>query len=317
MSNNSELESANKKAQYAFDKATDTYYVGTTSYGVALYNGAADPDWCIGDVPHGGGILSIITDSVLRHFSDKHQKDPVAMNGFFLHKSEVGPCVIAIQDLKTSRKGYCLVKASLLQPIKDKSYVLASADQFDPEQYKEKVHVIFTMGNMDTEEGVTYFHEPYQPPNRDVMEPYNFVFMSEFVESRLDLTGSAEGETPGRPEFNQSIKFKDGRETDFKAIPYWCDMFIPPPVMLGQGVIDGPCWCPTMQLEVQFKRRPKAKEVLCTIASPHIINSRFDASGGVWDLEGNLIAITRHQCLIVPWSRNTKRDVSDESSSKL
>ena len=54
-----------------------------------------------------------------------------------------------------------------------------------------------------------------------------------------------------------------------------------------------PCWCPTMQLEVQFKRRPSSDEVLTSIASPHIINSRFDASGGVWDLDGNLIAITR------------------------
>ena len=87
--------------------------------------------------------MSIITDAVLRHFSDKHQKDPIAMNGFFLHKSEIGPCVIAIQDLKTSKKGYCLVKASMLQPINDKSLVLTHVDQFDPEQYKEKVHVIF------------------------------------------------------------------------------------------------------------------------------------------------------------------------------
>ena len=40
MSNSSELEP--KKLQYAFDKATDTNYIGTTSYGVTLYTGATD-----------------------------------------------------------------------------------------------------------------------------------------------------------------------------------------------------------------------------------------------------------------------------------
>ena len=40
MYNNSELES--KKIQYAFDKATDTTFIGTTSYGVILYTGATD-----------------------------------------------------------------------------------------------------------------------------------------------------------------------------------------------------------------------------------------------------------------------------------
>ncbi|KAI7846721.1 thioesterase-like superfamily-domain-containing protein [Circinella umbellata] len=306
MSNSSELEP--KKLQYAFDKATDTNYIGTTSYGVTLYTGATDQEWSIGEAPHGGAILATITDSVLRHFSDKHQKDPVAMNGFFLHKSEIGPCVIAIEDLKTSKKGYCL----------DKSFILTHVDQFDPEQYKEKVHVIFTMGNMDTEEGVTHFHDAYQAPDRKAMEENEVFFMGDYVEGLMDRTIVPQEEgKPGIPVVNQSIKFKDGRVTDFKAIPYWCDLFIPPPVMLGSEIMGGPCWCPTMQLEVQFKRRPNTDEVLTSITSPHIINSRFDASGGVWDLNGKLLAITRHQCLIVPWTRNTKQDSIKPTQGKL
>lgn len=58
----------------------------------------------------------------------------------------------------------------------------------------------------------------------------------------------------------------------------------------------GPVWCPTMQLEVQFKRKPKPedKEVLTSIVAPHIINGRFDCSGGVWDKDGTLLALTRY-----------------------
>ncbi|KAI8137317.1 thioesterase-like superfamily-domain-containing protein [Fennellomyces sp. T-0311] len=306
---NPELSPSNELAPYAFDRATNTACVGTKD-GLTLYTGSAIQEWCIGDVPHVRSyILAIITDAVLRHFEEKHQKDPIAMNGFFLHKSEVAPTVVAIQDLKTSRKGYCLVKAMLFQP-KDKTTVLTSADDFDPELYKEKVHVIFTMGNMDGEEGVTHFHEPYQAPDRSIMEPYEYFFMGDYVEALLQKVVTDDESGRGAPVFNQSIKFKDGRDTDFKAIPYWCDMFIPPPVMLGEETLGGRVWCPTMQLEVQFKRRPACKEVISSIVAPHIINNRFDASGGIWDLDGNLIALTRHQCLIVPWSRNSKKDPS-------
>ena len=66
-----------------------------------------------------------------------------------MHKTSVGPFVISIETLKSSKKGYCLIQASLLQ--KEGEPNLTSADQFNPEGYKEKVHVIFTMGNFDSE----------------------------------------------------------------------------------------------------------------------------------------------------------------------
>lgn len=99
----------------------------------------------------------------------------------------------------------------------------------------EKVHTIFTMGNMDAEKGVTYFHEPLQPPNRAVMEPYKHMYMGEYLDVLLDKSSLPPDykSSSGKPEFHQSIRFADGRDMDFKSIPYWCDMFVTPPILLG------------------------------------------------------------------------------------
>ncbi|KAI7847771.1 thioesterase-like superfamily-domain-containing protein [Circinella umbellata] len=296
---------SNQGTSSEFDEATNTVCIGNTESGTTLYAGNASKKWCIGDVPHGGYVIALVTDAALRHFSNKHQHDPVALNCFYMHKTSVGPFVISIKTLKSSKKGYCLVQASLLQ--KENEPTLTSADQFHSEGYKEKVHVIFTMGNLDSEEGVNFMHEPYQAPNKSAMTPFNHVYMGDFIGGYVDRsTMGKDYLSMGKPEFHQALHFKDGRDIDFKCIPYFCDFFVTPPMLLGWDYLGGPVWCPTMQLEVLFKRRPTGKEVLTSIVAPHIINGRFDCSGGIWDSEGNLFALTRHQCLVVPWARNSK-----------
>ncbi|KAG1412322.1 hypothetical protein G6F58_008075 [Rhizopus delemar] len=95
-------------------------------------------------------------------------------------------------------------------------------------------------------------------------------------------------------------------------------MFITPPALLGDSVHGGPIWCPTMQLEVQFKSKIRnVSEIISHFLAHHIINNRFDIDGQIWDLQGNIIATTRHQCLIVPWSRNSKEEKKGTRASKF
>ncbi|KAI9315463.1 thioesterase-like superfamily-domain-containing protein [Dichotomocladium elegans] len=294
-----------QRVEFEFDNATKSTCIGTSADGRIYYAGEASNKWCIGEVPHGGYVLALITGAVLDYFSTKHQRDPVALNCFYLRKTEVGPFVVEIEHMKMSAKGYCLVRARLLQ-AKD-AVRPTDVGQFDSRQYIEKVHAIFTMGNMAEEAGVTHLHEPYQAPNPSKMVPFQSAFMGEFLDCMVDPSTLHDFPNGmGKPVFDQLLQFSDGRDIDFKSIPYWCDMFVSPPLLLGQDFL-GVIWCPTMQLEVQFKRKPRGKKVLTSIVAPHIINGRFDCSGGVWDVDGNLLALTRHQCLIVPWSRNSKQ----------
>lgn len=184
-------------------------------------------------------------------------------------------------------------------------------DAYKSDGLIDKVHGIFTMGNMTTEKGRNHFHNSPKPPSRKDMVPYKYMFMSDYVTAYVDpSTFPRSGETgepilkrsvadtatvdvPGKPELSQSMAFSDGRPVDLKSMAYWVDMILPPPALLGSTFWGGPIWCPTMQLEIQFKRIPDTKEVLCHFHVPHVINNRFDLDGEVFDSDGNILAVTR------------------------
>jgi hypothetical protein len=236
--------------------------------------------------------MGIIIDSVIQLFSDKHQSDPVALNCFFFNKTLGGNLIIEVEELKMSRKGYCIVRAILKQTKDLKS--LDNVESYDPSEWSDKVQGIFTMGNMDAEQGVTYFYNNPLPPSLDELEPYHYMFMGDYVNSKLDMRNFAKDENDiGKPEITQTMGFKDERPIDFKSIPYWCDMFITPPSLLGPVVLGGPVWCPTMQLEVQFKRKPTGQNIIAHFVTKHIINGRFDVDGEIWNEQGQILAITR------------------------
>lgn len=239
-----------------------------------------------------GYVMAMIIDSVIRQFADKHQTDPVALNCFFFSKTLPGNLIVEIDELKMSRKGYCVVRA-ILKQTKDLKK-LESLAAYNPSEWIDKVQGVFTMGNMDQEEGITHYHKHPPAPSQEHLEPYEYTFMGEFVDCKFDMRNfPTTDEKPGNPEVTQTMSFKDGRPVDFKSIPYWCDMFITPPVLLGPALLDGPIWCPTMQLEVQFKRKPTGKTVLAHFAARHIINSRFDVDGEIYNEQNELLALTR------------------------
>ncbi|KAI8639972.1 thioesterase-like superfamily-domain-containing protein [Parasitella parasitica] len=289
----------------AFDVATDTSFLGKSNSNTFIFTGFASKKWCIGDVPNGGYVLAIIIDSVIRHFDESFQIDPVALNCFFFKKTIPGHLIVEIEELKMSKKGYCVVRAILKQRVDLQP--LTSLENYDPSQWQDKVQGIFTMGNMDNEKGPTHFYKNPLQPSTEHLEPYNYVFMGEFLNTTIDKSKFPKSDIEaGSPEVIHTMEFKDSRPIDFKSIPYWCDMFNPPPTLLGPAILNGPVWCPTMQLEIQFKRKPSGKRITGRYISPHIINGRFDMSGEIWNEQGEILAITRHQCLIVPWSRNSK-----------
>ncbi|KAI8374848.1 thioesterase-like superfamily-domain-containing protein [Blakeslea trispora] len=290
---------------YNFDEATTTQYLGKTNAGGFIFKGAASDKWSIGNVPNVSGyVIAVMLDAVIQHFSAKHQTDPVSLNCFFFSKTLPGHLILEIDELKMSKKGYCVVRCVLKQKVDLKP--LDSTSTYNPSEWKDKVHGIFTMGNINSEQGVTHFYKPIEPPSVNTLTPYKYKFMGEFLDASFDMNNvPTDSAVPGKPEVSQLIGFNDERPIDFKSIPYWCDMFIPPPMLLGPAVLNGQVWCPTMQLEVQFKQRPSGLKVLAHYIANQIINGRFDVTGEIWSEAGDILALTRHQCLIVPWSRNS------------
>ncbi|KAI8332317.1 thioesterase-like superfamily-domain-containing protein [Chlamydoabsidia padenii] len=308
---------------YQFDQATNTNFLGKTEIGSTCYTGLASVKWAIGNVPNvrSSYVVSLILDSVMQHYQQRHQKHPVALNCFFFGKTLPGPFIVEIEELKTSGKGYCICRAILKQYKSMDQPLPTSIEDYKSNETINKVHGIFTMGNMEIETGRTNYHNNIKAPSRDLMVPYKYTYMSEFVTSHVNpstfpksketgqpllgfIAADDDNILPGQPELSQCMSFSDGRPIDLKSLAYWSDMFITPPLLLGPIYWGGPIWCPTMQLEIQFKRIPTTKQILCHFNVPHIINNRFDLDGELFDSDGNILAVTKHQCLVVDWSRN-------------
>ncbi|KAG2185984.1 hypothetical protein INT43_002422 [Umbelopsis isabellina] len=296
-------------AQSLFDQAIDTKYLGTASNDASIYTGNLLTEFCIGSVPNGGKcyVASTILHAVMQHYSQRHQKDPIAMNLFFMAKTRPGPCVIEITDMKQSKKGYCLSQAIFRQTKDSKAPELTSAKDYDPEDYTHNITSILTFGNFAAEEGVTHIYKPAEPPAREELQPMAWRFMNHVLQGSADQRSFVKNKGDiGKPELRHVVGFKDKRPIDFVSIPYWCDMIVPPAMLLGPTALGGEVWVPTMQMEVLFKGVPKGKEIFCNFISRYIVNGRDEMDGEIWDEDGTLLALTRHQCLVVPWTRNTK-----------
>jgi hypothetical protein len=239
-------------------------------------------------------VLSILFDSVLRLYSDRYQVDPIALNAFFLRKTETKGVIIEIHDVKVNRKGYCVTRATLKQSSKHPEPIKSLAE-YHPEDFVDKVLGVFTMGNMASETGVSRDYDLPLPPNEADLQPYNFVYMNDLVEIMADSQPDPTQERPMA--VNQTIRFKDQRPIDMKSMPFWCDMFLSPPNMLGPQVWGEPqqLWCATMQMEIQFKRKcPQGLDKVSASLVTHTLkNSRFDIDGWIWDQQGELLATTR------------------------
>ncbi|KAI7895297.1 thioesterase-like superfamily-domain-containing protein [Mucor mucedo] len=293
---------------YQFDRVTNTSYLGKTSRNSFIFTAVADSEWTVGETAHVSYVMSLITDTVLQHFSDRYQSDPIALNCFFLAKTITSNLIIEIEELKISKKGICYARA-ILKQTKDLKR-LESTESYNPFEWIDKVHSIFTMKNMDSEKGVTYIYKnPLQHP-LDTLEPYTYPYMADFVDCLFDTSSFAKDEKDvGKPEQTQVMTFKDGRPTDFKSIPYWCDMIISSAALIGPAMTGGPVWCATIQMEVQFKRKPTGQKITAHLITKHIINGRFEIDGEIWNEQGEILAITRHQSMIVPWSRNIEAKI--------
>ncbi|KAI8096750.1 thioesterase-like superfamily-domain-containing protein [Halteromyces radiatus] len=299
-----------KEHTYLFDRGTNTTYLGKTPEGSHIYSGETIKEFAIGEVANGGYVLSVMFDSVLRHYSTRYQVDPIALNCFFLRKTDLGSLVVEVSDIKVSRKGYCLTKAVIKQPVKQSKQRLEHLSDYHPEDYVEKVYGVFTMGNMDNEEGLSADHDLPSPPNNGdrTLTLHQGEYLKDIVVTHSDASLWPVPDSPQPMEVHQTTIFRDGRPIDAKSLAFWCDMFVSPPNMLGPSMIDGQIWCATMQMEIQFKQKchDGLKKIASSFVTHTLKNSRFDIDGWIWDDRGELLVTTRHQCLCLPWERNIK-----------
>ncbi len=228
--------------------------------------------WRIGQTMNGGYVLAVIT-RVLREALP--HTDPLSINAFYMAPSQLGPCEIDVEVLKTGR-GTSFGSASLYQ------------------NGELKVRATAAFTDLHNLEGETWLGS--QPPSvRPFDEVANLSASHLEIHERIDMRlvegyeVFEKGITPGTGEFIAWLQHRDKAPFDSIDLTMLSDILPPPPFSLF-----GPFgWVPTIELTVQCRAVPVPGPILGRLKSRHLTSSIIESDADLWDCEGNLVALAR------------------------
>lgn len=330
----------------SFEEATAVKQVDSHTYDATFYK-----DWCIGTgndlitrlshrsilticvVPHGGFVTACFLQVTKAHFSTTHAKQnqphTITLHLDFLRRTQVGPARFHVKDVKLGRQ-LSVIHVTLTQ------------------DGTEEIVGYITVGNMDTESGVSFPTAwSLRPPRRAVnlqalkdgrdehwaeqkeMPSTNFRQATKKVRWFFPRAGQVSRNTT-----DQWICQPDGAKFTNESLGYVVDAF---PQLIEQYRYSGnpyaigalgeqamkelkaenkPMWYPTVLLNIDFKKPLPAEgaEWLFTrVEAKQIKNGRMDLEVIVMDETGDVVALSHHVVLVVDSSRNTAK----RSRSKL
>ncbi|KAJ7119009.1 thioesterase-like superfamily-domain-containing protein [Mycena epipterygia] len=81
---------------------------------LTCYSAAADPEWVVGRVPHGGYILSLLIQACLQSQADSPHPDPLHVSAHYLQPTKTSSLEVQIRVLKRGRS-FVNILAELVQ----------------------------------------------------------------------------------------------------------------------------------------------------------------------------------------------------------
>lgn len=274
--------------------------------GANTYLCTLQDDWCIGTVPNGGYVTGCILQVVSTHFStslaNQNQPHTIAAHIEFLRRTQAGPALFKIQDVKLGRQ------ASVV-------HVHMSQDG------REEVVAYMTNSNIDTESGFSldteYKLTPPRPPvdfaklKQDKDEHWSEWTGMPFPKFRKAAT-KVKWHLPrkGQPikgVADEWLTFADGSKFTNSSIGFVADMF-PQIIENYKKKGQGPNWYPTLLLNLDIKKALPSEGVEwlgVRVQMKKIQNGRMDLEVQVLDAEGDIVALSHHIGFILDASRNT------------
>ncbi|WPH01163.1 Hypothetical protein R9X50_00399900 [Acrodontium crateriforme] len=317
-----------------FSEATAVGAISSHTYSANLQE-----DWCIGSVPHGGYVTSVIQQAVRQHFATtlrkQDQPHTLSLHLEFLRRTQVGPAEIIIKDVKLGRQT-TTIHVTLRQDGRD-----------------EIVGYISNI-NLDLEKGVSFdTHWSINPKclpvdlkalERDADRNWCLRVNWPFIEFRKATTKVNFYFQRG-PEANPSIvdqwvSLANGEGWTNESIGFVVDIFpqIIESFILRDLASQQPgfedlsfdekmnelqkrarMWYPTLLLNLDMKKALPAagvKWLFVRLQAKSIKNGRYDLEIIVQDAAGELVALSHHVCMAVSADRNlaARRKVGDGQS---
>ena len=296
---------------------------------------------------------SCILEAAALHLAKAGQKDVLNAHFQFLNRTETGPAVIIIEDVKLGRQ-ISTLHATLYQHA-----LLDHAPWITSGSTRKEIAVYLTMTDISKEQGVslpTSFnlqHPIAVPPRPD------FAALRENRDAHWSRFEYPNGSPLSYARALQNCIYYDPRRGQNKTVidkwvrlasgenitaaslgfiadcwPYVVEQQRPSMAEAadmkrrGENVPFSPTathWYPTLVLNLEVKKTLPAdglEWVLMRVQSRQIKNGRLDLELLLLDQSGDLVAVSNHVCLVLGSERNTaartrKGDAAKESLSRI
>ncbi|CRK14266.1 hypothetical protein BN1723_010292 [Verticillium longisporum] len=294
--------------------------------GVFLANLSAN--FCIGSVPNGGYVASTIIRAAAEHLAPRGQTDSITSHFEFIDRTEPGPALIILDDVKLGRSVSTLhatLYQSDLQPVAP----------FITARTRKLVLSYLTNASIAREQGLTLDTKwtltppaPPQPARLDLLttdaapgwtaRSPRLRGRSNLVRSNNNLQCFFPTTSPRRGQEDVWLRLASGEPLTNAVLAYVVDAM--PYLVEGWRPAadeaqtpfrtDEIWWYPTLVMNLDIKRGLPAEGVewlfMRTMAR-EIRNGRFDLEVTILDEQGNLVALASHVNMILSMARNMKK----------
>lgn len=308
-------------------EATKITRLDSNVYGANLVSA-----WCVGSVPNGGYVASVILRAVSLHLAERGQPDTISAHFEYVRRTEIGPAVLVIEEVKLGQT------MSTVHVILHQHDVQLAAAPWFTARSRRNVLAYVTNTRLSLEKGLTlatgWSATPPPAPVSDFgllardrdphwvrrRAPLGARFTS-FVRTHNNLEHYVPREGTGTPRcgvVDLWLRLKGtGQRFTTHDLGYVADAY--PMVVEGWRPhcdeeqtpfrSDETFWYPTLSLNLDVKRvlPEEGAEWLFVRSSAKVIqNGRLDLEVIILDQHQNVVALSNHVNIIVSAERSLK-----------
>ncbi|KAJ0161878.1 hypothetical protein CTA2_5454 [Colletotrichum tanaceti] len=302
-------------------EATRITRLDSNVYGANLVS-----EWCVGSVPNGGYVASVILRAASLHLADRGQPDSISAHFEYVNRAEIGPAILVVDEVKIGRN-LSTVHVSLYQHD-----LRSSAPWFTPGSRREVVgYFINTL--LTAETGLTLETAWSMTPPARPADPALLALdrdphwarrtrlnarATSFARAHNNLEHYLPREAMPRGVLDVWMRLKSGERFTNASLGYVVDAnptvieaWRPKPDDEDQTPFRSGemFWYPTLALNLDVKKAlpaDGAEWLFVRSAAKVIRNGRLDLEVTVLDEGGDVVALSTHVNMMLPAERNMK-----------
>ncbi|GAA94636.1 uncharacterized protein L969DRAFT_17441 [Mixia osmundae IAM 14324] len=237
-----------------------------THTGKRVYKGNVDAEWTIGQVPHGGYMISLLANSCIQSQSNSRHPDIVHISAQMPVASTPGPFMTQISVLRAGR-GYTDLHVELIQRGKVNIRATVIFGVLDPPPSEPHIdRQSLTLVPPDQRARRVPLDHPSAYESSPALKVFSFRHridwaidrqaQSEYARINAEQERAGQGRDHDYLRWSAWLEVKDNPEgIRADMIPFFADMFENGPMMMPEDLKPKAAWFPTMTIAIQYMTR--------------------------------------------------------------